>query len=53
MINSFLQLIVFVFAVWCLVIVIKAIVDNPDARCQYGNCDGLNEKVTSTVYCCR
>ena len=39
MINSFLQLIVFVFAVWCLVIVIKAIGDNPDARCQYGNCD--------------
>ena len=39
MINSFLHLIIFVVAIWCLVIVIKAIVDNPDARCQYGNCD--------------
>lgn len=39
MINSCLQLIVFVVTVWCLVITLKAIADNPDAKCQYGNCD--------------
>lgn len=39
MINSCLQLIVFVVTAWCLVITLKAIADNPDAKCQYGNCD--------------
>lgn len=39
MVDMCFQLAVLIIALLCIVYVIKAISNNPDARCQYGNCD--------------
>lgn len=39
MIGACFQFIISITALLCIAFVIKAILNNPDTRCQYGNCD--------------